>query len=727
MRWSPSWRHDRLSGWGRALVPMPMRRDLWILLALLPVALGAARLPTGWSVAPLFVGCALVLARALVARIQPFLATGLLSLVAASAVSLLVSGWPWTVSWPRIAVLIWCLAGVAGVAGIAGIAASARRESVGLAAKLSGVTIGCGVVSPLLIAAPNERAAVAATAVAVAIAQALATTRVLATRGALTTARDEARGPSSARHSITGSGMAAMIAAWLPVVLLLWILHSAGSRGGWLAAFAGVGVVAFLSLAARGRRRLALYGAAALILGALAAAGTERGIDLWQRWASDGSPQGLRFEGITHGRPAIWDRARVMIAEAPVTGRGFGTFDRLRRDYYPLGFADDVNLEDAHQLGLQIWLDLGLLGLAGVGLILASTAARARSLLPLLRDTESRARDRAPVGGAIAGPVIGAVGAVFAYLVFGLADAVAFGSLGSLVFWSALGTIWAWPSPAGTRRRMTVVRAVLVAGLALILVAIVVATVALVLGGRPASSVLRHNVATVKADRMLAQNQTLDQTRTQSLGTPRGPTAWDVAEIGHSVEDACHVAWLAGWLARAVDGEAGRRHWWRTLLDCDARYLPMMAIAAPLDRELARHATRRHPSSAIAHAWSARVVGRRPDDGARANGARAVAIARWRRSLGLDPANGVGWRRLGDLLIAEGHLVEALDAFAASCTHGDPGANGCWLAGQLAEYLGDPAQASAFHARSRWSVARARGQNPAEALRHAVTKGRVDR
>lgn len=124
------------------------------------------------------------------------------------------------------------------------------------------------------------------------------------------------------------------------------------SRGGWLAALVGTAIA--LALGA-GRLRLArsLAAAAALVLvlvltlpsGSLADDLAERGGD----------------------RPWYWHVAWKEIAEAPLVGKGAGTFKLAWLEHQPI----PVDVQDAHSLYLEILAELGLLGLVLLGLALA--------------------------------------------------------------------------------------------------------------------------------------------------------------------------------------------------------------------------------------------------------------------------------------------------------------------------------------------------------------------
>jgi putative inorganic carbon (HCO3(-)) transporter len=73
--------------------------------------------------------------------------------------------------------------------------------------------------------------------------------------------------------------------------------------------------------------------------------------------------------GVTGGtetftrREQIWNRAKLVIQDFPLTGIGMGTFSQVVDTVYPLS-ASPVHIPHAHNLFLQIAVDLGLPGLA---------------------------------------------------------------------------------------------------------------------------------------------------------------------------------------------------------------------------------------------------------------------------------------------------------------------------------------------------------------------------
>jgi hypothetical protein len=94
----------------------------------------------------------------------------------------------------------------------------------------------------------------------------------------------------------------------------------------------------------------------------------------------------------TGERLAIWQSALYMLADHPLTGVGLGMFQRVYPDYMLPAFHNTQ--PHAHNLLLQAWLDMGVLGAMGIaGLVTLTIAAIARL---------ARAPDRQPLASAAA-------------------------------------------------------------------------------------------------------------------------------------------------------------------------------------------------------------------------------------------------------------------------------------------------------------------------------------
>lgn len=121
----------------------------------------------------------------------------------------------------------------------------------------------------------------------------------------------------------------------------------------------------------------------------------------------------------------IWSRALAMLADMPLTGIGLDSFLIVQSQFYP-GHLLGPEIH-AHNLALQLGLDLGVAGLLGFAWLLAAFAAV--TLKALRRSPQPG--ERALVAGAAAG--------VAAMLGSGLIDSV-WTLKPALLFWLLLGT-----------------------------------------------------------------------------------------------------------------------------------------------------------------------------------------------------------------------------------------------------------------------------------------------
>jgi O-antigen ligase len=152
-------------------------------------------------------------------------------------------------------------------------------------------------------------------------------------------------------------------------LLFLVTLALTGSRGGWIGAAVGGAVALALGLR---RPRLAVVVAAAAgvaLVVALALPAGSLADDLAARVGD---------------RPWYWHVAWHEVGDAPVVGRGAGTFELAWLEERPIG----ADVRDAHSLYLETLAELGLVGLALLVVVLA---------LPLVNGFG------APVGAAAVG------------------------------------------------------------------------------------------------------------------------------------------------------------------------------------------------------------------------------------------------------------------------------------------------------------------------------------
>jgi putative inorganic carbon (HCO3(-)) transporter len=238
---------------------------------------------------------------------------------------------------------------------------------------------------------------------------------------------------------------AALAAGWWrerqPVLALLALLLAgiAGgtlaltqSRSGWMGSAAGVAGLIALAGWATGRRRVQILAVAAPL--ALIVAGAALTVAQPEAAARFINTSGQTTGEISlSGRPEIWSRALYAIQDFSFTGAGLGAFRRVVNLLYPLfTVSPDTDIAHAHNIFLQVALDLGLPGLIAylAGLWIA---------LGIAWDAAKRS------SGMLRGLALGLVAGLLALHVYGLTDAIALGAKPGLAFWLALGLIAALP------------------------------------------------------------------------------------------------------------------------------------------------------------------------------------------------------------------------------------------------------------------------------------------
>ncbi len=129
-------------------------------------------------------------------------------------------------------------------------------------------------------------------------------------------------------------------------------------------------------------------------------------------------------------RRQVWEMAGAMVSDFPFTGVGLGTFPRVAEILYPIpAFGPDANPPHAHNLPLQVAVDVGLPGLSFFLLLTAAGVVAARRAIGWAPSQ----RTRALAAGAACG--------LLAYYIYGLTDAIGLGEKPGLLFWVLLGIV----------------------------------------------------------------------------------------------------------------------------------------------------------------------------------------------------------------------------------------------------------------------------------------------
>jgi putative inorganic carbon (HCO3(-)) transporter len=137
----------------------------------------------------------------------------------------------------------------------------------------------------------------------------------------------------------------------LALLLMSFILFLTKSRGAWM----GFGALVLLLAALRWRGGWLLLPAGLLAgIAVLALAGIGPTLEAL---ATSSEVSGVA------GRVEIWSRAIYMIQDFSITGIGMGTFGNLADALYPFFLAAPGSVPHAHNLFLQVAVDLGIPGL----------------------------------------------------------------------------------------------------------------------------------------------------------------------------------------------------------------------------------------------------------------------------------------------------------------------------------------------------------------------------
>lgn len=210
------------------------------------------------------------------------------------------------------------------------------------------------------------------------------------------------------------------------------------SRSGWLGAVVGLVALATLAAWSTGRRPAQILAVVLpLALAAAVAAVILARPEIATRFIN--ASRQSENEISLSGRPEIWSRALYAIQDFPFTGTGLGTFRRVMHLLYPLfTISPDIDIAHAHNLFLQVALDVGLPGLV---------AYLAMLWLALVVAWQAAARGAA----AGRGLALGLLAGLLALHTYGLADTIALGAKPGIAFWLALGLIAALPRVAGVR------------------------------------------------------------------------------------------------------------------------------------------------------------------------------------------------------------------------------------------------------------------------------------
>jgi putative inorganic carbon (HCO3(-)) transporter len=213
-------------------------------------------------------------------------------------------------------------------------------------------------------------------------------------------------------------------------LLILFVVLLSQSRSAWLGGLGGGLALLLLwgSLLPPSRKRKAIRWttglAAAAGVSLLLLIGPAR---LQEFWTDPGQYTAVGPLDTLSFRQEVWRWALVAVDDFPFTGTGLGSFRRVVRRLYPLAATPDYDIGHAHNIFLQVVLDVGLPGLVVYISILMIAAVIGWQVAR--QDEQLR-----PFA-------LGLLAGLFALHVYGLTDALALGSKTGLAFWMILGML----------------------------------------------------------------------------------------------------------------------------------------------------------------------------------------------------------------------------------------------------------------------------------------------
>jgi putative inorganic carbon (hco3(-)) transporter len=220
------------------------------------------------------------------------------------------------------------------------------------------------------------------------------------------------------------------VAAALLWLLLTGLLLATQSRSAWIGAVAALltlfALWAYLMRPSRYRQAAGMLLLFLLLSGVLLAwlAGSDRWQRVWQeplRETAVGNLNTVSFRG------EVWQWSITAVQDFPFTGTGLGTFRRVVFRFYPIAVSPTYDIAHAHNIFLQVALDVGLPGLvAYLALLLVATFSAWQ-----VATNHQEARPLA----------LGILASLVALHAYGLSDALAPGSKPAVLFWYALALI----------------------------------------------------------------------------------------------------------------------------------------------------------------------------------------------------------------------------------------------------------------------------------------------
>lgn len=182
--------------------------------------------------------------------------------------------------------------------------------------------------------------------------------------------------------------------AWMAMGVVLAILPVLRWRWGWMFPILGAAVLA----------ALVYYAGPTNILTAIISGGSVKGVA---------------------GRMEIWHRAIYMLRDFPLTGIGMGSFTQIADALYPFSIASPGTIFHAHNLFLQVGVDLGIPALLAWLMIL---------VISLINGWQSYLKGSRCKNAILTAMGISLTGSILAMAFHGMTDAVTWGMVRSAPF-----------------------------------------------------------------------------------------------------------------------------------------------------------------------------------------------------------------------------------------------------------------------------------------------------
>ena len=162
----------------------------------------------------------------------------------------------------------------------------------------------------------------------------------------------------------------------------------------------------------------------------------------------------------------------------------------------------------------------------------------------------------------------------------------------------------------------------------------------------------------------------------------------------------CRIYWQISLLSHYTGNLSATVERLETMLNCSPEAVDWLFLMAPQRKDLALRAAQLYPQDAKVWLWLGDLASQENDV--------LLAEQNYLRSTRQDPLYGLAWCRLGKIKESQGLLDQAVDSFWLCCKNGDPGSNGCYGAGRVAEKLGDIPNAIRYYRHSHYQRARDR-------------------